>query len=65
MNQRMDRTLVQIGKAQQLEERDNEYWKSAPLEEKLRTINFLRESFYGSEATTGRLHRVFEFVKQK
>ena len=61
----MDRGLVQIGKAEQLNKGDIAYWKNASLKEKLRTINFLRESFYGSEASTGRLHRVFEFIKQK
>ena len=32
--------------------------------EKLELITYLRESFYGQEASTGRLQRVFTSIKQ-
>lgn len=36
--------------------------KTTPLE-RFALITYLRESFYGPEATTGRLQRVFEVTK--
>ena len=60
----MDRKRVRIGKAQELETEDLEYWSNASIEEKLRTITYLRECFYGPEATTGRLQRVHRVFKQ-
>jgi len=65
MSERMDRSLAKFGKRDELEKQDDEYWKKAPIEEKLRTITYLRECFYGPEATTGRLQRFFEFTKLK
>ena len=35
------------------------------VEEKLKTITYLRECFYGPEATTGRLQRFYKFIKQQ
>ena len=57
MAHKMNRKLVQTGSADQLDKRNNEYWKNAPLKEKVATITYLRECFYGPEATTGRLQR--------
>lgn len=62
---KIDRKEVSFGKTGDSNEEDNIYWAKASLEEKLEMINFLRECFYGDEATTGRLQRFFEFSKQK
>ena len=37
---------------------DNDYWQNATIEEKIETIVYLRECFYGEEAITGRVQRV-------
>ena len=42
-----------------------EYWSQAPIEEKIGMITYLRECFYGTKATTGRLPRLFRFSKQE
>ncbi len=42
---------------------DREYWSDAPIREKLETITYLRECFYGKEATTGRLQRIYTVFK--
>ncbi|MBN1500176.1 MAG: hypothetical protein JW982_08475, partial [Spirochaetes bacterium] len=44
---------------------DKEYWAKATNEEKFKTISYLRECFYGPEATTGRLQRLYTFSKRK
>lgn len=64
MSERMDRQQIVVGKPQDLEQADREYWSRATVEEKLRTITFLRECFYGREATTGRLQRIHTVFKQ-
>jgi hypothetical protein len=65
MSERMDRSAIQFGHRDELDEQDDAYWKNASIEEKMKTITYLRECFYGPEATTGRLQRVFEFSKLK
>jgi hypothetical protein len=47
------------------EKQDKEYWAKATNEEKFATITYLRECFYGPEATTGRLQRLYTFSKRK
>ena len=64
MNERMDRKQVRVGKPEELDQQEREYWSDASVEEKLKTITFLRECFYGSEATTGRLQRIHTVLKQ-
>ena len=61
----MDRTQIIIAQKDELDKRDNEYWRCATTEERLQTITFLRECFYGEEATTGRLQRVYTLIKNK
>ncbi len=46
------------------EEEDQEYWSKASIEDKAQMITYLRECYYGPEATTRRLQRFFAFVKQ-
>lgn len=65
MNKKMDRTQVFIGNANELDKQDMEYWAKASVEEKIATITFLRECFYGEEATTGRLQRIYHIFKQE
>ena len=64
MNKKMDRKHVSIGTAEYLENNDKEYWEKSSIEERLKTITFLRECFYGTEATTGRLQRFYTVFKQ-
>ena len=61
----MDRTKIIIAKKEELDEIDNEYWQNATIEERFQTITFLRECFYGEEATTGRIQRVHTMFKLK
>jgi len=62
---KIDRKQIVIAQRGELEKMDDEYWSRAPMEEKLETITFLRECFYGEEATTGRLQRVCTVLKLK
>ena len=64
MNERMDRTRIVIGKAEEMDRSEREYWSKAPIKERLETITYLRECFYGEEATTGRLQRIHTVFKQ-
>jgi len=65
METRMNRSQAVLGKAGELDAEDAQYWAKASVEEKIQTITFLRESFYGPEATTGRLQRFYRILKQK
>ena len=63
--EKMDRKHIVYSNQKLLDESDNEYWKNATTKEKLQTITYLRECFYGEEATTGRLQRVYTMSKLK
>ena len=62
---KMDRKQIILSNKEKLDSRDAEYWKSAAVEEKLQTITFLRECFYGEKATTGRVPRICTVLKLK
>ena len=62
---KMDRTQIVIAKKEEHDSHDMEYWSRAPIEEKLQTITYLRECFYGEEATSGRISRVHRMLKLK
>ena len=64
MDRRIDRSQIIVGTASKLDEYDKEYWTRANVKEKLQTITYLRECFYGHEATTGRLQRFYQVVKR-
>ena len=49
--------IVIAGCHEALDDQDIAYWSRATVKEKLQTITYLRECFYGPEATTGRLQR--------
>lgn len=62
---KMDRTRISFGPAEKHDKEDREYWQNASCEEKFMTITYLRECFYGSKATTGRLPRIYRFIRRK
>jgi hypothetical protein len=62
---KIDREDVAFTDHDTLQEEDEMYWANAPVEEKLEMITYLRECFYGPEASTGRFQRIFEFVEQE
>jgi len=64
MNERMDRSIISIAKQEEFDKMDELYWEKATVREKLETITYLRECFYGEEATTGRLQRIYTIFKQ-
>jgi hypothetical protein len=51
--EKMDRSRLVIEKRENLDKKDIDYWKHAMIEEKLQTITYLSECFYGKEAATG------------
>ena len=63
MAEKIDRSQIIYSKQGLLDESDNEYWKNASTKEKLQTITYLRECFYGKTATTGRLQRIYTMSK--
>jgi hypothetical protein len=65
MAEKIDRSQFIYSKQGLLDESDNEYWKNASTKEKLQTITYLRECFYGKTATTGRLQRIYTMSKLK
>ena len=65
MRDKMDRTAVSFGTAEEHEKRERIYLKKSGYKEKLKTITYLRECFYGTKATTGRLQRIYRFSKRK
>jgi len=65
MLEKMDRTKVTIAKQSEFDQMDDLYWSRASKEEKIQTVTFLRECFYGKEATTGRLQRFYKILKFK
>jgi hypothetical protein len=54
-----------IAKQEDLDKMDDEYWAKASIKEKLQTITYLRECFYGKEATTGRVQGFYKMFKQQ
>jgi hypothetical protein len=64
MNERIDRKAISIGTYKELEKEHIQFWTKTSAEEKFKTITFLRECFYGQEATTGRLQRIYTVFKR-
>jgi hypothetical protein len=65
MKNRMDRKDVSFLTFKEHGKEEREYWSKVSVEEKLKTITYLRECFYGPEATTGRLQRFYKFSKRQ
>ena len=64
MDRRIDRSQIIVGNISTLEKDEKKYWAKADVKEKLQTITYLRECFYGHEATTGRLQRFYQVFKR-
>lgn len=60
----MDRSKIIISNQKELDKSDRIDLLHVSAEERFRTITYLRECFYGPEATTGRLQRVYTVLKQ-
>jgi hypothetical protein len=64
--ERMDRSQVFFYSShEEVAKSDREYWEQASPKEKLQTVTYLRECFYGEAATTGRLQRIYTLSKLK
>ena len=61
--ERINKSDVIYSNQELLDKNDSEYWENASMEEKLQTITYLRECFYGKTATTGRLQRIYTMSK--
>lgn len=59
----MDRTYIAFGTPEMFDAEDREYWNNASYEEKLSMITYLRECFWGPEATTGRIKKEVRIVR--
>ena len=64
MVQRMNRMNITVGTAKELEKSDRKKLTETSVKERLETITYLRECFYGTEATTGRLQRFHTVFKR-
>jgi hypothetical protein len=64
MDRRINRSQIIISTASLLDKDEKKYWAKADVKEKLQTITYLRECFYGHEATTGRLQRFYQVFKR-
>ena len=60
-----NKSKIIIAKREDVDEMDYEYWSNASIKEKLQTITYLRECFYGEEATTGSIQRIYTMFKQE
>jgi hypothetical protein len=65
MNIRMDKSQTVLLASGELDKDDDRYWAAASIKEKLQTMTYLRECFYGTEATTGRLQGFYQILEQK
>ena len=65
MENRIDKSQISFATPEEHNQKEKEYWSRASYEEKLMTITYLRECFYGPEAVTGRLYRIYRFFKHK
>ena len=59
----IDRSHISSVSIEENELRVIEEMKNTTPQDRFALITYLRESFYGPEATTGRLQRVFEVTK--
>jgi len=59
----IDRSYISSVSFEENELQVMEEMKNTTPQDRFALITYLRESFYGAEATTGRLQRVFEVTK--
>jgi hypothetical protein len=57
---KIDRTSWSIGSFKDAEREEAEVLSKMTHQKKSAIITFLRESYYGRQATTGRVQRIFE-----
>ena len=57
---KIDRTSWSVGSLKDSEKEESEALSKMTYQGKSAIITFLRESYYGRQATTGRLQRIFE-----
>jgi len=62
---RFDKSKIIIAKREDIDKMDSEYWSNASTKERLQTVTYLRECFYGKKATTGRIQRICTIFKQE
>jgi hypothetical protein len=60
---KIDRTVCSVGSFEDAEREEAEELSKMSPQKKSAIITFLRESYYGRQATTGRIQRVFEVFK--
>jgi hypothetical protein len=60
-----DKSKIIIAKREDIDKMDSEYWSNASIKERLQTVTYLRECFYGKKATTGRIQRICTIFKQE
>jgi hypothetical protein len=65
MENRIDKNKICFASQKEHDKKERDYWSKASYEEKAMTITYLRECFYGPEATTGRLQGFYKFFKYK
>jgi len=56
---------VIIATQKELDIMDDLYWSRSSVEERFKTVTSLRECFYGREATTGNIQRIYTMFKLK
>jgi len=54
---------VESGTQKEFDINDDLYWSNSTVEERFRTVTELREYFYGKEATTGDIQRIYTVFK--
>ena len=64
MKNRMNRMEIAVGSSNELKEAERAELANMSVKERLETITYLRECFYGTEATTGRLQRFYKVFKR-
>ena len=62
---RIDKSYISSVSAEENERLVIEEMRSTTPQERFELITYLRESYYGPEATTGGLQRVFEVAKRQ
>ena len=60
-----DKSVIASSSHEQLKQEDREYWSKAPYSEKLATVTYLRECFYGKEASSGSIQGTYTLLKHK
>ena len=60
----MNRMKIVVGNVNELKKVELTELANMSIKERLETITYLRECFYGTEATTGRLQRFYQVFKR-